>query len=682
MSKPPLAPKRAHSITNHGITREDPYAWMRDREDPEVRGYLEAENAYTDAMVAGSASLQRELYDEMLARIDQNDQSVPVRDGAWLYYSRMLEGKDYGLHCRRPLALGRPEEEAGEEAVYLDENALAQDAEFFSLGDLDIRTTHDLAAYTVDLTGDERYTLFVRDLTTGVTLEKPIEDVADEVLWAMDGTSLLYVRMDDAHRPYQVWRHILGTEASADTLIYEDTDEAFFVGIRLTRSERFIVIASHSQVTSEEHLLDAHDPGGALRCVAGRRQNVEYAVEHHGDSLLVLTNLNAPSFAIRRAALATPDIWEPMLECREDVTLEDVEAFEDWLVISQRRNALRELVVHQVSDGSEHVIEMPDPVYSAWVGTNPSYRTQTLRFGYTSMGVPSSVFDYDLRARTRTLRKQQPVHGFDPDSVVTQRLWVTASDGQEIPVSLVRRKQDVGKATPVWLSGYGAYGSDNPASFSSTRVSLLGRGVGVAIAHVRGGADKGRAWYEDGKLLRKKNTFTDFISVGEALREQGIASKLAIYGGSAGGLLIGAVVNERPDLFDVAVADVPFVDVLNTMLDETLPLTVVEWEEWGNPNEREAFDLIASYAPYENVKAQDYPAMLLLAGWSDPRVSYWEPAKLTARLRATATGTKPLLLKTHFDAGHGGPSGRYAAYEETAFIYAFVLDALKDPAQP
>lgn len=677
MSKPPIAPQRARSVTTHGITREDPYAWMRDREDPEVRAYLEAENAYTDEMVAGSASLQRELYDEMLARIDQNDQSVPVRDGDWLYYSRMVEGQDYGVHCRRPLPQGRPEDEAGDEEVYLDENLLAEGTEYFSLGDLDIRTTHDLAAYTVDLSGDERYTLFVRDLGTGETLPTRIEDVADEVLWAMDGTSLLYLRLDEAHRPHQVWRHVLGTDPSADTMIYEDTDESFFVGVRLTRSERFIIIGSHSQVTSEEHLLDAANPSSALRCVAPRRQDIEYAVEHHGESLLVLTNLDAPTFAIRRARIDAPDVWEPMVECREDVTLEDVEAFEDWLVIVQRRNALRELVVRNVSDGSEHVLEMPDPVYAAWVGTNPSYRTQTLRFGYTSMGVPSSVFDYDLGSRTRTLRKQQPVHGFDPESVVTQRLWVKAPDGQEVPVSLVRRREDVGKAIPVWLSGYGAYGSNNPASFSSTRVSLLNRGVGVAIAHVRGGADKGRAWYEDGKLLHKKNTFSDFIAVGDALREQGIASKLAIYGGSAGGLLIGAVVNERPELFDVAVADVPFVDVLNTMLDETLPLTVVEWEEWGNPNEREAFDLIASYAPYENVKAQDYPALLLLAGWSDPRVSYWEPAKFAARLRATATGTKPLLLKTHFDAGHGGPSGRYAAYEETAFIYAFVLDALR-----
>ncbi len=678
MRQPPIAPQRPHTVTTHGVTRQDPYAWMRDREDPEVRAYLEAENAYTDEMVAGSASLRRELYEEMLARIDQNDQSVPVRDGPWLYYTRMVEGQDYGVHCRRPLETGRPEEEAGDEQVYLDENELAQGTEFFSLGDLDIRTTHDLAAYTVDLSGDERYTLFVRDLATGAAMPTRIDDVADEVLWAMDGTSLLYLRLDDAHRPHQVWRHVLGTEPSTDTLVYEDTDESFFVGIRLTRSERFIVVASHSQVTSEEHLLDARDPGGTLRCVAPRRQDVEYAVEHHGESLLVLTNLGAPTFAIRRASVDAPGIWEPMRDCREDVTIEDVEAFEDWLVIVQRRNALRELVIHKVSDGAEHVLDMPDPVYAAWVGTNPSYNTQILRFGYTSMGVPSSVFDYDLRARSRTLRKQQPVHGFDPQSVVTQRLWVTAQDGQDVPVSLVRRREDVGKAIPIWLSGYGAYGSNNPPSFSSTRVSLLRRGIGVAIAHVRGGADKGRAWYEDGKLLRKANTFTDFIAVGDALREQGIASKLAIYGGSAGGLLIGAVVNERPELFDVAVADVPFVDVLNTMLDETLPLTVVEWEEWGNPNEREAFDLIASYAPYENVKAQDYPAMLLLAGWTDPRVSYWEPAKFAARLRATGTGTKPLLLRTHFDAGHGGPSGRYAAYEETAFIYAFVLDALGD----
>jgi oligopeptidase B len=673
VSTPPTAPQRPLTITTHGVSREDPYAWMRDREDPEVRAYLDAENAHTDAVMAGSAPLQKALYDEMLARIDQNDASVPVRDGPWLYYTRMVEGLDYGLHCRRPLPLGRPESEAGEEQVYFDENTLAEGTEFFELGDLDIRKTHDLAAYTVDLSGDERYDLFIRDLATGELLPDRIEDVSDDVLWAMDGTSLLSRRLDDAHRPFQVWRHVLGTAPSEDTLLYEETDEAFFVGVRLTRSERFIVIGSHSQVTSEEHLLDANDPSGGLRCIAPRRQDVEYAVEHHEEHLLVHTNLDAPTFAVMRAPLDDPGQWAPMVQGREDVTIEDVEAFADWLVFVQRRNALRELLVRNVADGTEHVIDMPDPVYAAWIGANPDYRAQVMRFGYTSMGVPSTVFDYDLRTRVRTQRKQQTVHGFDPGSVVTERLWVDAPDGQAIPVSLVRRREDVGKAVPVWLNAYGAYGANTPPSFSSTRVSLLQRGYAVAVAHVRGGADKGRAWYEDGKLLRKKNTFTDFIAVGEALRERGIASRLAIYGGSAGGLLIGAVVNARPDLFDVAVADVPFVDVLNTMLDETLPLTVIEWEEWGNPNEREAFDYIASYAPYENIEAQAYPAMLLLAGWSDPRVSYWEPAKFTARLRQRNTGTRPVLLRTHFDAGHGGPSGRYAAYEETAFIYAFVL---------
>ena len=675
-TRPPVAPKRPHSITTHGITREDPYAWLRDREDPAVRAHLEAENDYTDAMVADLADLQRELYDEMLARIDQNDVSVPVRDGPWLYYSRMVEGQDYALYCRRPLPLGRPEAEAGEEQVYFDENALAEGEEYFALGDLDIRKTHDLAAYTVDLSGDERYTLYLRDLTTGERLPTHIDDVADEVLWAMDGQSLFYLRLDELHRPFQVWRHTLGSDPKDDVLVFEESDEAFFLGVRMTRSERFIVIGSHSQVTSEEYLLDAHAPTQPLRLISKRRQDVEYAVEHHGEHLLILTNHEAPTFAVRRAALDTPDVWEPMVDARDAVTIEDVEAFEDWIVFVQRRDALRELVVRHVPDGEEHVIEMPDPVYAAWVGANPDYRTQVLRFGYTSLGVPSSVFDYDLRTRTRTLRKQQPVHGFDPASVVTERLWVEAPDGASIPVSLVRRREDVGKAIPIWLYGYGAYGANSAPTFSTTRISLLRRGMGVAIAHVRGGADKGRAWYEDGKLLRKKNTFTDFIAVGEALREREVASALAIYGGSAGGLLIGAVVNARPDLFDVAVGDVPFVDVLNSMLDENLPLTVVEWEEWGNPNEREAYDYIASYAPYENVRAQDYPAMLLLAGWSDPRVSYWEPAKLTARLRERGTGDAPLLLRTHFEAGHGGPSGRYAAFEETAFIYAFALDQL------
>ncbi|MEM6290907.1 MAG: S9 family peptidase [Myxococcota bacterium] len=676
MTDAPLAEPRPLTVETHGITREDPYAWLRDREDPAVRAYLEAENAYADAHMKPLASRKTALYDEMIARINEDDQSVPVREGPFLYYGRTVKGKDYGLHCRRPLAEDAPESEAGEEQVYLDENVLAEGSAYFSLGDLDIRKTHDLAAYTVDRTGDERHTLYFLDLDTGKTQPTVIEDVGEDVLWAMDGTTLLYLRLDDTNRPYQVWRHALGTDPKDDVLVYEDTDEAFFVGIRLTRSERFIVIGSHSQVTSEEHLLDAKEPTAPLRCVAPRRQDVEYGVAHHDDVLLVLTNLDAPTFAVMRASIDQPGAWSPMVPCRPEVTIEDVEAFADHLVFVQRRDALRELVVRRVSDGDEHVVAMPDPVYSVWVGANPDYCTDVLRFAYTSMGVPASVFDYDLKTRTATLRKQVDVYGFDPASVATERLWVEAPDGASIPVSLVRRKQDVGKAVPVWLTGYGAYGATNPASFSSTRVSLLERGVAVAVAHVRGGADKGRTWYEDGKLLRKKNTFGDFIAVGESLRSQGIASKLAIYGGSAGGLLIGAVVNARADLFDVAVADVPFVDVLNTMLDDTLPLTVVEWEEWGNPNEREAFDYIASYAPYENVVAQDYPAMLLLAGWSDPRVGYWEPAKFTARLRMRNTADAPVLLKTHLDAGHGGPSGRYAAYEETAFIYTFVLAQL------
>ncbi|MCR9161779.1 MAG: S9 family peptidase [Nannocystaceae bacterium] len=675
-TSPPVAPKRPHSITTHGVTREDPYAWMQDREDPAVRAYLDAENAYTDAQVEPTAQLRKALYEEMLARIDESDQSVPVRQDDWLYYTRMVKGQDYPLHCRRHCPKGRPEADAGPEQVYLDENALAEDQEFFALGDLDIRKAHDLAAYTVDLSGDERYTLFVRDLSTGTLHGTTIEDVADEVLWAMDGTSLLYLRLDDAHRPFQVWRHELGSDPESDQLVFEELDEAFYVGIRLTRSERFIVIGSHSQVTSEEHLLDAKAPGGPLRVVAPRRQDVEYTVEHRREHLLVLTNHEAPTFAVRRAPIDAPATWEPFIDVREDVTIEDVEAFDDWIVVSQRRDALREIVVHEVESGEHHVIEMPDPVYAAWVGANPDPATAVLRLGYTSLGVPHSVFDYDLRTRARTLRKQQRVFGFDPDTVVTERLWVEAADGASIPVSLVRRRADVGKSIPVWMYGYGSYGANSSPTFSTTRVSLLERGIGVAIAHVRGGAIKGRTWYEDGKLLRKKNTFTDFIAVAEALKARGIASSLAMYGGSAGGLLVGAVANERPDLFEVAIADVPFVDVLNTMLDESLPLTVVEWEEWGNPNEPETFEYMASYAPYENVAAQDYPAMLLLAGWTDPRVSYWEPAKFTARLREHNTGSRPILLRTHFEAGHGGPSGRYAAYEETAFIYAFALEQL------
>ncbi len=672
-SKPPVAERRPLTIETHGVPRQDPYAWLRDREDPAVRAYLEAENDYADSVMAPTREFEKKLYAEMIARINEDDQTVPVRDGPFVYYARSVTGQSYWLHCRRPVAADAPESAAGDEQVYIDENQLAEGHSFFSLGDVDIRADHAMAAYTVDTAGDERHTLRFRDLQTGQDLEQTIEDVGDDVVWARDADTLFYIRLDDTNRPYQVWRHAFGSSPDDDVLVYEELDEAFFVGIRLTRSERFVVIGSHSQVTSEEHFVDAQHPHQPLRCVAPRRQDVEYGVAHHEDTLLILTNLDAKTFRVMRAPLTEPSQWTPFIEARADVTVEDVESFRHHLVVVQRRAAIRELVVHRVCDGDTHVVELPDPVYAVWTGANPHYDTQNLRFGYASLGVPRSVFDYDVASRRRVLRKQTEVAGFEPARFVTERLWVEAPDGARVPVSLIRRREDAGRPGPIWLTGYGSYGANNDPTFSSTRVSLLERGVGVAIAHVRGGADLGRGWYEDGKLLRKKNTFEDFIAVASALRERGIADRIAIYGGSAGGLLVGAVLNARPDLFDVAVADVPFVDVLNTMLDETLPLTVVEWEEWGNPAERSYFDYMASYAPYENVRAQDYPPTLMLAGWTDPRVGYWEPAKLVARLRATKTDAQPLLLRTHLDAGHGGPSGRYAAFEETAFIYAFAL---------
>ncbi|MGE0731504.1 MAG: S9 family peptidase [Acidimicrobiia bacterium] len=682
---PPIAKTEPSTITAWGDTRVDPYAWLRNREaDPDVLAYLEAENAYTEAAMAHTAGLQSELFEEIRARILETDLSVPVRKGPWWYYSRTEEGKQYGISCRRAAAADGAYDEAQPEVVLLDENVEADGHEYYATGVFDVSPDHNLLAYAADVTGGEVYTLRFRDLRDGTELPDVIEGVYYGSAWSADDRHFFYTRPDEAMRPYQVWRHELGTDPTADELIFEEADERFYLSVDLGRDERYLYVHAGSKVTDEVWFVESDRPTEPFRVVQPREQGVEYGVSHHRGRFLILTNADgAENFKLCEAPIATPGRahWREVIAHRPEVKLSGITTFVDHLVIHERVDATTQIRVRRFSDGAEHTIEQPEAVGTAAGGANPEFESSVYRYRYESMRTPSSVFSYDLNTRERTLLKRQPVLGdFDPERYVTERLWATAADGVRVPMSIVYRKgfERDGRA-PALLYGYGSYEASMDPYFSSIRLSLLDRGFSFAIAHIRGGGELGRHWYTDGKYLQKRNTFTDFIACARHLVEQGWTSpsRLAIRGGSAGGLLMGAVVNEAPELFGAVVAEVPFVDVLNTISDPSLPLTVMEWEEWGNPvDHEEYYRYLKSYAPYENVEAKAYPPMLVTAGLNDPRVSYWEPAKWVARLRATKTDTNLLLLKTEMGAGHGGPSGRYNAWRDEAFVLAFLLDTV------
>jgi oligopeptidase B len=691
---PPVAPRRPTVLRAHGDERVDDWYWLRDRDDPAVREYLEAENAFTRDAMAGTEALQQQLFEEIKSRVQETDTTAPVRKGAYEYFSRTIEGQQYGIQCRRPAGTtGLPDPFAtpgtpdGEE-VLLDQNVLAAGHNYFALGGFAVSPDQTRLAYSVDVTGGERYELRFRDLTTGDDLPDVVPDVYYGLAWANDDRTCFYVRPDAAMRPWQAWRHRLGTPADDDELLYQEDDERFYVSVGRTRSDRYVIVSLGSKITSETWFVDADHPDGDLRVVAPRRDGVEYHVEHHhsvehGDRFFVVTNDDgAENFKLMVTPVDRPDReqWREVIPHRADVRLEDVDAFADYLVLSERAEGLERIVVRRFADDDTHVVAMPDPVYSAGVGANPEFETGILRFEYTSLVAPVSSYDYDFETRDRTLVKRQPVPGYDPDAYESHRLWATAPDGVRVPVSVVHRRGLARDGTaPAVLYGYGSYEISIDPSFSVARVSLLQRGVVFAIAHIRGGGELGRRWYEDGKLERKPHTFTDFIACAEQLVADGCAApdRLAARGGSAGGLLMGAVSNLRPDLFRAIVGEVPFVDCLTTILDETLPLTVTEWEEWGNPvADPEIYKVMKWYSPYDNVEAQDYPAMLVTAGLNDPRVSYWEPAKWVAKLRSFKTDDNLLLLKTEMGAGHGGPSGRYDAWRDEALVLAFLLDQL------
>lgn len=679
MPTPPLPLRRPHVVSLHGDTLIDDYFWMRERDNPAVIAHLEAENRYTEEMMAHTAALRERLYNEMRSRVKEDDESVPERFGAFVYYSRTQTGQQYPVVYRR--AIGADDEE-----LLLDINALAGGYPFTRIGVF--LPTYDgrLLAYSVDVEGSETYTLYLKDLTTGILLDQPIVNTYYGAAWSSDGRCLFYTTLDDARRPYRVYRHVIGSDSADDVLVYEETDPLFHVSLSLTRSRAYILIASHSNTTSEVRALPADAPMNAPRLLLPRRHRIEYTAHHHGDHFYFLTNDGAPNFRVVRALANDlhPDRLEEVVPHRADVMIDAIDLFADHLVAYERSNAQERVAIIDLHSGETHLLTFPEPVYTlqpwdrdALWAPNLEFDTTVLRLHVMSLTQPRTIYEYDMTAQTLTLLKRDDVPGYDSSRYRSERLWATANDGARVPISLVYRA-DVNCPAPLLLYGYGSYGATADPRFSIERISLLDRGVIFAIAHIRGGGELGRAWYEAGKMLHKRNTFTDFIACAEYLIAEGYTTpkQLAIMGRSAGGLLVGAIVTMRPDLMRCAVADVPFVDVVNTMLDPSIPLTAIEFEEWGNPANAEQYAYMRSYSPYDNTTPRAYPAILATAGLHDPRVQYWEPAKWVAKLRDVKTNDAPVLLKTDMTAGHAGPSGRYDRLRETAFEYAFLLDCL------
>jgi oligopeptidase B len=693
-SQPPAAKRVPAERIYHGDTFIDDYAWLAGKEDPETISFLEAENAFTADLTAGEEKLRGEIFEEIKARTKETDLSVPVRKGGWWYYVRTVEGLQYAVRCRRatrPDDAGPPISQDGAplegEEVLLDGNELAGDSEFFSLGAFDISPDGTRLAYSTDMAGDERFTLRVKDLRTGQLEPDEIPGTFYGSAWSADGRALFYVTVDDAWRPYRIWRHLLGTPASEDAIVYQEDDGKFGVGVDLSRSERYLMITAASKLTSEVRLLDATDPAGEFTVVAPRRTGVEYGVEHQAladgtERLLILHNDGALNFELAEASLDRPAEWTPLIAHREDTRLLGVDAFAGHLVVYLRKDGLTGLRLLG-NDGNAHEVAFPEPIYQVAPAGNPEYDTSVFRLSYVSLVTPGSVFDCDVATGGLTLLKQSPVQPgpdgvpYDPANYEQHRLWATAPDGTQVPISLVCRKGTVQDGqSPFLLSGYGSYEISSDPNFSIPRISLLDRGFVCATAHIRGGGEMGRHWYDDGKMLRKINTFTDFIACARHVVAEGWTSpdRLIARGGSAGGLLMGAVANMAPDAFGGIVAMVPFVDALTSILDPTLPLTIPEWEEWGDPlHDPEVYRYMKSYTPYENVAAGlPYPPILAVTSLNDTRVLYHEPAKWIAKLQADASGG-PFLLKTEMSAGHGGRSGRYDAWREEAMVLAWII---------
>jgi oligopeptidase B len=673
--KPPVAKVVPKKLEEHGNVRIDNYFWLRDRNNPEVIAYLKAENSYTEAAMADSKGVEEKIYAEFKKRIKQTDMSVPFRRDGYYYYTRTEEGKDYPIYCRKKGSLDAPEQ------IVVDANKEAEGHKYCSVQRPVISSNSDIVAYPVDTVGRRFYTIRFKDLSTGEMLKDSIPDVTDNAAWANDNKTLFYVKQHPTTlRAYQVYRHVLGTDTSADVLVFEEKDDTYSCQIFKTKSKKYIMIASYQTLASEYLYLDASTPDGKFKVIEPRRRGHEYSVEHFEDHFYIRTNYHAKNFRLMKAPVGSPGLanWQEVIGHRDDVLLGDIEIFRDFLIVEERSNALIQLRVRPWSGTEEHYIDFGEPAYAVFAAENPEFDTLLFRYRYSSLTTPLSAFDYNMKTREKTLLKREEVRGgFDSANYVTEREWATASDGQRIPISLVYRKgfKKDGKS-PLLIYGYGSYGISMDAEFNPFVVSLLDRGFVYAIAHIRGGQEMGRRWYEDGRQLSKIHTFTDFIAATEHLVKQKYASPDLVFakGGSAGGLLMGAIINIRPELFKGVIANVPFVDVVTTMLDDSIPLTTSEYDEWGNPNEKKYYDYILSYSPYDQVKAQKYPNLLVTTGFHDSQVQYWEPAKWVAKLRATKTDNNLLLLKTKMSAGHGGASARYERWRDAAFEYAFLLN--------
>ncbi|CAN1213205.1 S9 family peptidase [Tumidithrix helvetica PCC 7403] len=669
----PIAAKNHHEFEIHGDKITDDYAWLRDKENPEVIAYLNAENDFTEATLAPYTELREQLFQELKSRIKEDDNTVPAKSGNYYYYSKVVAGKQYRVYCRKHNSLTNDEE------LLLDTNQLAEGESYFSLGAFDISPNHQLLAYSTDTDGSEEYLLQFKNLETGELLGDRIPNTYYSSAWANDNQTLYYTVLDENSRPYRLYRHHLGQPVEQDELLYEELDPQFFVGCSKSRDDRYIFLEMDGKITSEAYFLDANDPQAQFTLIEKRQKGIEYSVTHHQGNFYILTNDCATNFRIVKTPVSQPQKqhWQDFIPHNPDCYLEGIEEFKDFLVIYERIQGLERIKILSLLDHQAHYIEFDDPTYAIGGSSNYEFDTHVFRFAYTSMVQPLSVYDYDMRSRTKTILKQEEVPGgYDSSLYTSERIFATSHDGAQVPISLVYRKGlERDGSHPLYLYGYGSYGASMSAYFSANRLSLLDRGFVFAIAHIRGGSEMGRQWYEDGKFLKKKNTFYDFVACAEHLAQEKYTSKgnIAISGGSAGGLLIGATINLKPDLFKAAVADVPFVDVLNTMLDESLPLTQLEYDEWGNPNQYEYYQYIRSYSPYDNVQSKAYPNLLVTGGLNDPRVTYWEPAKWTAKLRTLKQDTNWLLLKTNMDAGHGGASGRYESLKEVALEFTFIL---------
>ncbi len=675
--EPPRATVVPKKLEIHGDVRIDNYYWLNDRENPEVIAYLEAENEYTDVMMAHTKDLENLLFEEIKGRIKQTDESVPYKLDDYYYYTRYEDGKEYPIFCRKQGSLDADEE------VMLDVNVMAQGQEYFWVRGLKVSSGQNIVAYAEDRKGRRIYTIKFKNLDTGETLGDVIPDVTSNLAWANDNKTLFYTKQDpQTLRSYQIYRHVLGTDSSQDELVYEEADEEFSSYVWRTKSKKYMLIGSFQTLSSEFRYLDADDPQSEFAVFSPRGPDHEYSLDHYGDKFYMRTNWQAKNFRMMETPVTRTDKenWRDVIPHRDDVLLEGFEIFKDYLVIEERKNGLIEIRVRPWSGDGEHYLEFDEPAYLAYTSRNLDFETTLLRFVYESMATPESTYDYDMVTRKRVLLKQDEIlGGFDSKNYKTERLYAKARDGVDVPISLVYRKGlEKNGENPLLLYGYGSYGSSMDAYFNASRISLIDRGFVFAVAHVRGGEELGREWYETGKLLKKKNTFTDFVDCAEYLIADEYTNSDMIFasGGSAGGLLMGAIINMRPGLFAGVIARVPFVDVVTTMLDESIPLTTSEYDEWGDPNEKEYYDYMLSYSPYDQIEAKDYPDLLVTTGLHDSQVQYWEPAKWVAKLRVMKTDDKLLLLKTDMDAGHSGASGRYKAYRETAFQFAFLLDLI------